>query len=94
MKLINWLLENHRGERMLRKFGDALANFRLERFLMRAAMALVTMVTAHVTTSFYSPELTVLVLMIFGVTLMIFLTNEDEGHDEEESRRDSKASER
>ena len=85
MKLINWLLENHRGERMLRKFGDALANFRLERFLMRVAMALVTMVTAHVTTSFYSPELTVLVLMIFGVTLMIFLTNEDDNHESEKT---------
>ena len=85
MKLINWLLENHRGERMLRKFGDALANFRLERFLMRVAMALVTMVTAHVTTSFYSPELTVLVLMIFGVTLMIFLTNEGDNHESEKT---------
>lgn len=90
MKLINWLLENHRGEKMLRKVGDWLANFRTERFLMRVAMALVTIVTAHVTTSFYSPELTVLTLMIFGMTLMMFLLSEDDNHDEEESRRDSK----
>lgn len=90
MKLINWLLENHRGEKMLRKVGDWLANFRTERFLMRVAMALVTIVTAHVTTSFYSPELTVLTLMIFGMTLMMFLLSEDDNHDEEANRRDSK----
>jgi len=90
MKLINWLLENHRGEKMLCKVGDWLANFRTERFLMRVAMGLVTLVTAHVTTSFYSPELTVLTLMIFGMTLMMFLLSEDDNHDEEESRRDSK----
>lgn len=90
MKLINWLLENHRGEKMLRKVGDWLANFRTERFLMRVAMALVTIVTAHVTTSFYSPELTVLTLMIFGMTLMMFLLSEDDNHDKETSHRDSK----
>ena len=90
MKLINWLLENHRGEKMLCKVGDWLANFRTERFLMRVAMAIVTVVTAHVTTNFYSPELTVLTLMIFGVTLMIFLTNGDANYDEEEN--DSKES--
>ena len=75
---------------MLCKVGDWLANFRTERFLMRVAMAIVTVVTAHVTTNFYSPELTVLTLMIFGVTLMIFLTNGDANYDEEEN--DSKES--
>ena len=85
MKLINWLLENHRGEKFLVKVGQWLEKFSPERFLMRMAMILVTLVTAHVTTSFYSPELTVLILMIFGATLMIFLMSEDNNHEEDKS---------
>ena len=85
MKLINWLLENHRGEKMLRKVGDAIANFRLERFLMRVVMITVTLITGDVMTGFYTPEVSAIVLMMFCVTLMIFLTNEDANYDGEEN---------
>lgn len=90
MKLINWLLENHRGEKMLRKVGNVIANFRLERFLMRVVMITATLVTGYVMTGFYTPEVSAIVLMMFCVTLMIFLTNEDTNYDEEEN--DSKES--
>lgn len=90
MKLVNWLVENHRMESFLLKIGhgyEKVAAYIEEKiftkkFIGRLLMTLVTILTARILTGFYHPVLSGCVLLLFAGTLFAFLFSEDGGNDE------------
>lgn len=73
MRMVNWLLENHRGEKFLLKVGQLWEKMFTEKFLLRLMMIVITVMTLHFLTNFYHPIFSGLVMLLFAVAVFIFV---------------------
>lgn len=83
MRMVNWLLENHRGEKFLLKVGQTWEKMFTEKNVLRLMMIVITVMTVHITTNFYHPILSGLVMLLFAVALIVFVFWGDDNKGEE-----------